>query len=304
MRFNKLDLNQLAVLDAVLSTRSVSRAAERLRLSQPATSCALKRLREYFEDDLLVPVGKVLVLTPLAAELRKPVRDVLLHIQAITRTRPVFDPATSTRRFSIESSDYIASIFLSVVLRRVSERAPLMRFDLRPLSPRTGENLESGEVEFVVTPELFADHPCQTLFEDGFACVVWKGNHVWQSAITADEYFDAVHVAIEWEGGRITTLDARAIAAGRHRRARYEQIIAPGFTLVPEFLVGTSRIATLPTRLAHQMAKRMPLRVLPCPVPTPTFVEHVQWHKYQEHDPAIVWLRSVFREVAEEMGGA
>lgn len=85
MRFNKLDLNQLVVLDAILSTRSVGRAAERLFLSQPATSCSLARLREYFEDELLVPVGKTQVLTPLATELVKPVRDVLLQIQTITR---------------------------------------------------------------------------------------------------------------------------------------------------------------------------------------------------------------------------
>lgn len=175
MRFNKLDLNQLAVLDAILSTRSVSRAATRLRLSQPATSCALKRLREYFSDDLLVPVGKVYVLTPLAAELRKPVRDVLLHIQAITRTRPKFDPTTSTRRFTIESSDYIVSVFLSEVLRRVGERAPLMQFDLRPLSPHTAEHLENGDVEIVFTPEPFGDHPCQPLFEDGFTCSLERG---------------------------------------------------------------------------------------------------------------------------------
>ncbi|WP_256097568.1 LysR family transcriptional regulator [Burkholderia cenocepacia] len=303
VRFNKLDLNQLAVLDEILSTRSVSKAAERLSLSQPATSCALRRLREYFDDDLLVPIGRVQVLTPLAVELRKPIRDVLLQIQAITRTRPGFDPATSTRRFTIESSDYVVCVFLSEVLRRVGEYAPQMQFDLRPLSPRTPENLENGEIELVVTPELFADHPREALFDDGFVCVVWERTCAYESVITVDEYFSATHVVVEWEGGRITTLDARAIEAGGHGRKRDGKIIASGFTLVPEFIVGTSHISTLPTRLAYRMAERFPLRVLKCPVFTPRFVEHVQWHKYQEHDPAIVWLRSVFREVVDGMSG-
>ena len=154
MRFNKLDLNQLVVLDAILSTRSVGRAAERLFLSQPATSCSLARLREYFEDELLVPVGKTQVLTPLATELVKPVRDVLLQIQTITRARPTFDPATSTRRFTIESSDYVISVFLSEVVRKAATLAPFMQFDLRAISPQSPEHLEGGEVELLIAPEF------------------------------------------------------------------------------------------------------------------------------------------------------
>lgn len=142
MRFNKLDLNQLVVLDAVLSERSIKRAADKLFLSAPATSCALARLREYFEDDLLLQVGKTMVLTPKAQSLMKPVRDVLLQVQAITTTNPTFDAKTSTRKIIIQASDYVMNVFLGEVLRRVAEEAPLMQFDLRLIGMRTHEELE------------------------------------------------------------------------------------------------------------------------------------------------------------------
>ncbi len=300
MRFDKLDLNLLLALDVLLSTRSVTRAAERLFLSQPATSLSLRRLREYFEDELLVPVGKAHVLTPLAVELIKPVRDVLLQIQTITRARPTFDPATSTRRFIIESSDYVISVLLAEVVRCAMKCAPLMQFDLRVLSPQTPEHLESGEAELLIVPEFATvpGHPAEPLFADTFSCLV-SADHPLKDKMTADQYFNAAHVGIEWGGGRRVTYDARLISTGK--RIRRQNVIAPNFTLVPEMLVGTSRVATLPTRLAHQMAQRFPLRVVRCPIAIPRFTERLQWHKYQERDLAIAWLRALLHETARNL---
>ena len=101
MRFNKLDMNLLVVLDALLATQSVGKAAERLFLSQPATSLALGRLREFFQDELLVSVGKAMVPTPLAAELAAPVREVLVQVQTISRARPTFDPGATAHDANI-----------------------------------------------------------------------------------------------------------------------------------------------------------------------------------------------------------
>lgn len=301
MRFNKLDLNQLVVLDTLLATRSVGRAAEQLFLSQPATSCALARLRDYFEDELLTPVGKTQVLTPLAQELAKPVRDVLLQIQTITRSRPSFEPATSERRFVIESSDYVMSVFLTEVARRAALIAPLVQFDLRVKSAQSPERLESGEVELLITPEFSTvpGHPSEALFEDTFSCVICADYKLPGGKLSADQYFSASHVGVEWGGGRRITIDAQLLSIAK--RTRRQDIIAPSFTLVPEFLIGTTRVATLPTRLARQLAQRLPLRVLPCPVDIPAFAEKLQWHKYQERDPAIAWLRTLLREVADDM---
>ena len=304
MRFNRLDLNLLVALDALLSTRSVSRAAEKLFLSQPATSLSLGRLRDYFADELLVPVGKTYVLTPLAQELAKPVRNVLLQIQTITRTQPSFDPATSSRRVTIESSDYVISVLLSEVVRRAEKLAPLMQFDLRAISPQTPEHLDSGEVELLIAPEFATvpGHPFEPLFEDDFSCIVAESHPFAEAGMTVDQYFGAAHVGVEWGGGRRLTYDARLISTSR--RLRRQDVIAPNFTLVPELLSGTSRVATLPTRLARQMAQRHSLRVISCPVAISSFEERLQWHKYQERDPAILWLRSFLREVAASLPSA
>ncbi|OVZ60370.1 LysR family transcriptional regulator [Pigmentiphaga sp. NML080357] len=301
MRFNKLDLNLLVVLDALLATRSVSRAAERVFLSQPATSLALGRLRDYFDDELLVPVGKTLVLTPLAEQLIKPVREVLLQIQTVTRARPTFDPATATRRFTIESSDYVIAVLLSEVVRRAARLAPLMQFDLRAISPQTHEHLDSGEIELLIAPEfaIVQGHPAEPLFEDTFSCLVCQAHSAPDAAISREAYFAAGHVGVEWGGGRRITYDARMLAGSR--QVRRQDVIAPNFTLVPELLVGTPRIATLPTRLARHMAARFPLRVVPCPIAIPRFAENVQWHKYQERDPAISWLRELLRTTARDL---
>lgn len=301
MRFEKLDLNLLVVLDALLTTRSVTRAAERIFLSQPATSLSLKRLREYFKDELLQPVGKSFVLTPLAAELAKPVHDVLLRVQAISRAQPMFDPATSQRRFVIDSSDYVISVLLAEVVRRATSVAPRMEFDLRTRSPQSPELLQSGEIELLITPQfaLVPGHPAELLFEDTFSCLVSPGHFSGELPLTAEQYFGASHIGVEWGGGQRLTYDQRLIAVGK--RARRQDVIAPSFTIVPQLLVGTPRIATLPTRLAQQIAAQFPLRVVECPVEIPAFAEHMQWHKYQERDPAVAWLRGLLIEVAQEM---
>ncbi len=301
MRFNKLDLNLLVVLDALLTTRSVSKAAEQVFLSQPATSLALGRLREYFGDELLVSVGRTMVLTPMAIELAQPVRDVLLQLQTITRARPDFDPQYSTRRFTIESSDYVISVLLSEVVQRAATLAPHMQFDVRALSPQSPENLANGVCEFLISPDFaaVAGHPSLALFEDSFSCVVCRDSRRWKGGLDARRYFDAGHVGVEWGGGRRVTFDTRMVAASK--RSRRQDVIAPNFTLVPELLLGTDRIATLPTRLANRLAKYYPVVKLPCPIPIPGFVEQIHWHRYQERDPALMWLRGLIVELATSL---
>ncbi len=301
MRFNKLDMNLLVVLDALLATQSVGKAAERLFLSQPATSLALGRLREFFQDELLVSVGKAMVPTPLAAELAAPVREVLVQVQTISRARPTFDPGATQRRFTIEASDYVIAVLLSEVIRRAATLAPLMQFDVRSLSPQTPQNLNSGECELLIAPDFakVADHPSARLFEDSFSCIVCQEHPAWDDGLTLDAYFEAGHVGVQWGGGRRLTLDARILSAAL--RERRQDVIAPNFMLVPELLAGTARIATLPTRLTRLITQRFPVRVLPCPVEIPHFVELLQWHKYKDRDPAIAWLRSLILEVAQEL---
>lgn len=298
MRFNKLDLNLLLVLDALLTEGSVKKAAEKVFLSPPATSNALARLREYFEDDLLQQVGKSMILTPKAVALQEPVRDVLLRIQAITTTIPVFDPKTCERRITIGASDYVMHVFLAEVLQHIWREAPLMKFDLRLVDAKSHAELDSGAVDLLITPEAFTapGHSAEYLFNDDWSCVTWAGNDDLPCELTLNHYLSLGHVIVRWNDVRFTSYEERIIA--QHGYMRRTEITAPGFAVLPQFLIGTHRIATLQTRLAHKLASQAALRVLPCPLPIPCVIEQLQWHKYHELDPAISWVRDVMREVA------
>ncbi|MCX4163619.1 MULTISPECIES: LysR substrate-binding domain-containing protein [Paraburkholderia] len=261
-------------------------------------SNALGRLRDYFEDDLLLQVGKTMVLTPLGESLAKPVRDVLLQVQAITTTRPCFDPLTSNRKIAIEASDYVMNIFLSEVVKVAWEEAPGIQFDLRLVSTNSRENLDSGDIELLLVPDFFnaPDHPSEALFEDTFSSVVWAGNAEVGARISEKQYLAMGHVAVQWGSGQLVSIEEEFML--KHGIKRRREIVAPSFTLLPRLLVGTDRIATLHTRLATSLAEHYPLRVVHCPVQIPRIVETMQWHRYQERDPAISWIRQLFKRVA------
>ena len=176
MELHRFDLNLLVTLDALLSERNVTRAGLRMNLSQSAMSGALGRLREFFQDELLVPMGRTMVLTPLAQDLMQPVRDVLLQVQSTIATKPRFDPATSTRHVSVAVSDYVTSVLMADFLRDLQCQAPSITFDLRPVGKRAAEDLESGELDLLIAPEMFASpvHPKEVLFEDTHTCIAWN----------------------------------------------------------------------------------------------------------------------------------
>ena len=143
-------------------------------------SGALARLRHYFRDELLVPVGRQMVLTPVAEGLVTPVRDILLQIRGTLGSKPQFDPSTATRHLSLAISDYVTEILMADVLRPARHEAPQITFELRPVGRRAGEDLESGELDFLIAPEGYvsSSHPTEVLFEDTYTCVVWAENTV------------------------------------------------------------------------------------------------------------------------------
>jgi LysR family transcriptional regulator, nod-box dependent transcriptional activator len=136
MELHLFDLNLLVALDALLTERNVTRAGNRLNLSQSAMSGALARLRHYFHDELLVPVGRQMALTPVAEGLVEPVRDILVRIRGTLGSKPQFDPLTATRHLSLAVSDYVVDILMADVLRRARHEAPHMTFELRGVGRR------------------------------------------------------------------------------------------------------------------------------------------------------------------------
>lgn len=301
MHFRGLDLNLLVALDALITERSISRTGEKIHLSQPATSGALARLREYFKDDLLVPVGRKMVLTPLAEELAEPVRQLLLQTDAIIHRNPGFSPATSDRVFRLVMSDYVATTLMSHALPEIERQAP--RIKVQVLVPGTRTDwVERGEADLMVMPRqyLSANHPSEPLFEDDFVCIAWTGNTaIGKRSISLRDYLRLGHVVVRFgEQQEVPAFEEKFME--HFSEARRIEVVTTGFTLVPPLVIGTMRIATLHRRLAEFSAKHLPLRILKPPVDIPSMVESVQWHTVRDADPGLRWMRGLLKACCAE----
>ncbi len=301
MRFHKLDLNLLVALDALLTHRHVTRAAERLCLSQSAMSGALARLRTHFKDDLIVQVGRKMVLTPLGESLAQPLRDLLARTEILINSSPTFEAARSDRTFVIIMSDYAAQVLMMRVLQSIAREAPSVKVAIDRLTEDNLENFKRGEHELLLIAEQGSVANCdrEHIFEDDYVCVVWSGNKHVGRTITMEQYLSMPHVVAQFPYGRLNTHDEQHLQ--RIGLKRNVAVTTPTFTLVPLFVIGTDRIATVHSRLAFQCAQYLPLKILPSPVKFPVLREVLQWQPHLATDPALHWLRDLLKRTAEDI---
>jgi DNA-binding transcriptional LysR family regulator len=304
MRYKHLDLNLLVALDALLRERNVSRAAEKIHLTQPALSNALSRLREYFADELLVKTGQRMTLTPKGEYLAKPVRELLIRIDSEIMTPPDFDPRSSSRSFSMLVSDYTTTVFVPTLLATLHRIAPLLRIDLQPQTGDPHELLEKGEVDFLIIPAQYVSsrHPSARLFDETYAVVAWTGNPLAQSTLTLDDYLAAGHVATNVGtagSGHRTTLEAWFLGnAGLTRRI---EVTAPTMASLAQLVVGTDRLATVHRRVALQARSHLPITIFDPPIELPTLTEMLQWNSVRETDAGLRWFRDLCLRTAGEL---
>ena len=293
MKLSQFDLNLLVPLDALLTERNVTHAGIRIHLSQSATSAALARSRSFFQDQLLVPVGGKMVLTPMAQSLVKPVRNLLLQAQATIEMKARFDPVRSRRHFSVAVSDYVVTVFMAGALSRAQQQAPNITFELIPTSERAVEALEAGTLDFLIAPDVFASktHPKMRLFEDTHTVIAWTGNSRVGKRVSLEEFLKMGHVAIHVGDGPSPNFDELFLRRLKYKRRA--EVVTHSFDVVPHLVVGTNRIATVATRLARKYSKFLPIKLVPLPIEVPPMTEVLQWHKYQDQDPACIWLRGV-----------
>lgn len=298
IRFHQLDLNLLVALDALLTERSITGAAKRLNLSQSATSGILGRLREYFEDELLVQVGRKMMPSPLGVELIGRVRHVLQTVNSTIVTRTHFDHATSHRHFKFCASDFVKTVLLTQVARRLAQIAPNITIEISNLDEDPTGQLDRGELDFLIMPEYLLDnaHPKATLFQSRHACVVWAGNPLVGATLDFEQFMSLGHVVIRFGKSRAPGFEEWFIKRFGHTR-RIE-IVTDDYNSVAQFIHGTPRIATLHERLAQFYAKHLDLRLIPAPIEIPTMTEGMQWHKYLDHDQGHTWMRELICSVA------
>src|ERR1019366_9399882 len=257
MRFQKLDLNLLVCLDALLAEQSVSKAARRVFLSQSGMSDALARLRDYFGDDLLVQVGKTMVPTTLAQSLTQPIREILARIEAVTSSASDFDPATCDRLITVIVSDYSATVLLPKLMAKLASDAPGVRTDFLPLNSTCKEAFDKGLAHLIVIPEpfVFEGHPYEPLFTDDFVCVVWSENRLVGDSLTMEQYLSLGHVCVNMGEWRVPTHEAWVLKRlGEDRR--HIEVTVPTFEMAFRVLRGTKRIATVHLRQAQMYVQK------------------------------------------------
>ncbi|OLP50318.1 hypothetical protein BJF91_13485 [Allorhizobium taibaishanense] len=299
MRFKNLDLNLLVALDTLIRVRNVSRAAEEMFITQSAMSNALGRLRDYFDDPLLIQVGRSMELSPLASSLAQPLRDIIVRIEAAVVSTPSFIPEESTRSINMIVSDYTLSTIMPLFLRHVTARAPGMQIHFKPQQNYPHLLLERGEADLLVAPSEFCstNHPSELLLEEQIVCVVDANSHLAQGALTEKAFLAAGHVVMQPPNGGETFVQRVCDKLGVKIRA---EVSTFSFGSLMLLVKGSDRIAMIQRSLAENLIKLGGVRIMEPPFSIPPMRQCLQWHSYRTRDPALVWLRAQMHEAAQK----
>jgi DNA-binding transcriptional LysR family regulator len=219
---------------------------------------------------------------------------LLRQAEGILHRNPAFAPAESAREFRIIMSDYVATVLMSRAMKMLEKQAPNVSIRIETGGRR--DALERGDADLVILPEqyLLAGHPKEDLFSDEFACLVCEKNRAVGNSLSIKTYLSQGHVVVRFgEYHDLPGFEQQILeAAGIHRKVA---AVVSSFALVPQLVIGTTRIATIHRRLATYYARQLPLRVLKTPIAFSPMKEAMQWHTYREADPGLRWLRSVFQ---------
>ncbi len=284
----RIDLNLLVILDALLSEQHVTRAAERLHLSQPAVSHALARLRDLLGDPLLVRAGSGLVPTARALELAAPLAETLAQVQSLLAPN-TFDPASARRTFRLAMSDYGAALILPGLIRTLRAEAPGIDLQISHAS-REGmvEGLLNGDIDLAagVLPELPGELRSTPLFEERYVCLLDRQSLPAGGVLDLPTYLSRPHVLLEMRGSGTPEIE-RTLTALRERRR--VAISLPHWSVAPRFISGTDLILTVASRALNEVDDQS-LIVLPPPFEIAPFTFVSAWHKRRGGDQALNWL--------------
>ncbi|MGO1543467.1 MAG: LysR family transcriptional regulator [Gulosibacter sp.] len=292
MTFATLDYNLLRPLRALLEERSVTRAAERLHVSQPTMSTALSRLRAHFEDQLLVRNGNQYELTPLGAQLVTAVPQAIAEVDRVLQLKAQFDPKTSDRTFVIAAVDHVVSDLAPALARALASEAPEVRMEFPTVDFRLVNDAPDSlrHIDGAVLPHGYlADQPHLDLFEDEWVCIVDAHSSL-EEAPTSDEL-----LARKW----VHTLPVRDGMTPARRQLQTRgidvQVVAttPYFHVVPDLVAGTDRVAVLPERVARRALVHGEIRIVQSPFELDPIRDAFWWHPSRGLDAGHRWLRGV-----------
>ncbi len=299
---SRLDLNLLVAFDALLTERSVTRAAARIGLGQSAMSHNLGRLRTLFGDELLTRGADGMRPTPRALELIDPVRVTLAQIQAAVLQREAFDPETAERTFRIGLADSIEVAVIPGLVARLRQEAPGVSLRLRSIDRLTIlDDLDSGKLDLGigVFDHGQLHHKRRALYREHFLCLFNQALLNFPTPISLEDYLSVPHVLTSLTEDAHGAVDD---ALAKLKLRRTIMLTTPGFLAVPFVLSRGRLITTMPSRLAHYFADTFGLATSPAPVDLPSFTISLLWHGSFDHDPGHIWLRQTVSGLAAEVG--
>lgn len=294
------DLNLLEALAILLEERHVSRAADRFHLSQPAMSRVLQRLRETFDDELLVRTRRGYEPTSRGQQIQSELADLLPRLEALLRG-DAFDPATANGHFRVHCTDYATSLLGPTLFPRLFREAPGISLSVAPLGDQSFTDVEQGRADLVVSGVVAPRSlHWETLFEEDFVCLLSRDHPVTAEQLTLDEFTAYPHVVITILAGGQTMVERRLDEYGLRRPTGLR---VPYFSAAAAAVPGTELIATLPRRAALAYADDPACRVAAAPAELPSFPYGIAWHPRVDTDPAHRWLRQVVRETVAQVTG-
>lgn len=293
-----VDFNLLKALDALLDERNVTRAAERLGVTQPAMSGMLTRLRESFGDPLFVRTQRGVVPTQRALDLARPLKQVLSEIGELLQ-QPGFDPASACFTLSIAATDYAQSAIAVPFLSALKRRAPLIRVALLPVQDQNVQaQLERGELDLaLVTPESTPpDLHARRLFDETYVCVLREGHPMLREGqLDLDRFCALDHALVSYSGGSFSGITDDVLAGlGRSRRV---SLSVKSFLVLPEILRASDLVSVVPRRLVAGLPG---LVLFEPPLVIPGFTKVVAWHERTHRDAGHRWLRELLFETCGE----
>jgi DNA-binding transcriptional LysR family regulator len=304
--FDKIDLHLIRVLHTVLAERSVSRAAMKLGMYQPAVSAALKRLRELAGDPLLVRSGAGMVPTDAGLRMIEPSASILRAAEMLFSDARVFDPQTSVTTFRIAAADYLDPYFLPQLVAQVKQQAPRSVIEIHALSAESDyqRRLAEGEIDVVIgnwlkPPE---DLHLGQLFEDEIVCLVSDEHPAARRGWTREDWLEAEHIAPTptHPGARgiiDEVLESRGLA--RNIAAR-----CPHFGLIPRMVASSLLVLTTGRQYCERFTERLPVKILACPIVFPRMMYYQLWHERTHTSAAGKWLREQVKTVAAALRSA
>ena len=311
MSLSRVDLNLLVYLDVLLRERNVTKAASHLGLSQPAMSNGLRRLRELFEDPLLVRTSEGMTPTERAQELQPIIRNVLATVDKAVQPQSDFDPGSAQRVFRITASDYAESTLFPSLLRRLREEAPGVTLDILTPSDVSFQDVEQGKVDMVINrfdsmPQSFHQ---KTIWRDSFSCLFSVDNPI-RDSFNLETYLQAQHVWVSKTGMGVgvgvNPNDVQRLgwvdeALNRIERQRRITVFTRHYQAAMLLAEQKDLVVTIPSKAAKLQQHNPRVVIEEPPFEIPALELKMAWSPLLQHNPAHQWMRRLLVEVAEQL---